>query len=108
MEIRFGWYQASFFRFPTGFRGQDACSLLVFGAVWVQVCELSVDGRHEEMAPPPRPRHTYVLSHSGAIQAGAEKLGIGGSVRGRLGTLGRGTLARLLVNDLPSQSRRRG
>ena len=41
-----------------------------------------------------------MLSHSGPIQAGAEKLGICGSVRGRLGTLGRGTLARLLVNDL--------
>lgn len=44
---------------------------------------------------------TYVFSHSGPIQAGAEKLGICGSVRGRLGTLGRGTLARLFVNDLP-------
>lgn len=43
--------------------------------------------------------YTYVLSHSGPIQAGAEKLGICGRVRGRLGTLGR-----LLVNDLPSQS----
>lgn len=48
-------------------------------------------------------RHTYVLSHRGPIQAGAEKLGICGSVRGRLGTLGRGTLARLLVKDLPGQ-----
>lgn len=45
--------------------------------------------------------YTYVFSHSGPIQAGAEKLGICGSVRGRPGTLGRGTLARLLVNDLP-------
>lgn len=42
-----------------------------------------------------------MFSHSGPIHAGAEKLGICGSVSGRLGTLGRGTLARLLVNDLP-------
>lgn len=55
---------------------------------------------------PPTP-HTYVFSYSGPIQAGAEKLGICGSVRGRLGTLGRGTLARLLVNDLPGRSQRR-
>lgn len=48
--------------------------------------------------------HTYVFSHSGPIQAGAEKVGICGSVSGRLGTLGRGTLARLLVSDLPGQS----
>lgn len=47
------------------------------------------------------PLYTYVLSQSGPIQAGAEKLGICGSVRGRLGTLRSGTLARLLVNDLP-------
>lgn len=47
------------------------------------------------------PLYTYVLSQSGPIQAGAEKLGICGSDRGRLGTLRSGTLARLLVNDLP-------
>lgn len=46
------------------------------------------------------PLRTYVFSHNGPIQAGAEKLGICGSVSGRLGTLGRGTLARLFVNDL--------
>lgn len=52
------------------------------------------------------PKHTYVLSHRGPIQAGAEKLGICGSVRGMLGTLGRGTLARLLVKDLKGRSQR--
>lgn len=48
--------------------------------------------------------HTYVFSHRGPIQAGAEKLGICGNVKGRLGTFGRGTLARLLVRDLPGPS----
>lgn len=43
------------------------------------------------------PAHTHVLSHRGPIQVGAEKLGICGRLRGRLGTLGRGTLGRLLV-----------
>lgn len=45
--------------------------------------------------------HTHVLSHSGPIQEGAEKLGIWGRLRGRLGTLGSGTLGRLLVMVLP-------
>lgn len=40
---------------------------------------------------------TYVLSHSGAIQAGGVKLGSAS------GTLGKGTLARLLVSDLPDR-----
>lgn len=49
----------------------------------------------------PRVRYgTYALSHSGPIQAGAEKLGICGSLRGRLGAFGRGTPVRLLVRDL--------
>lgn len=43
---------------------------------------------------------TYALSHNGPIQAGAEKLGICGSLRGRLGTFGRGTPVRLLVREL--------
>lgn len=51
------------------------------------------------MTFPPSLR-TYLLSHSGPIQAGAEKLGMFGRVKGRLGTLGRGTLARLFVKDL--------
>ena len=54
--------------------------------------------------PERAPTHTHVLSHSGPIQAGAEKLGIGGRLRGRLGTLGRGTLGRLLVIVLSGRS----
>lgn len=90
----------------------------VFGSVQVQVWLFFVIDAHqlgfrweflEDLQSSPAPsRHTYVFSHSGPIQAGAEKLGICGSVRGRLGTLGRGTLARLLVNDLPGRSQRRG
>ena len=45
--------------------------------------------------------NTYVFSQSGPIQAGAEKLGICGKVRGSVGTLGSGTFAKLFVNDLP-------
>lgn len=45
--------------------------------------------------------HTHVLSHSGPIQEGVEKLGIWGRLRGRLGTLGKGTLGKLLVIVLP-------
>lgn len=44
--------------------------------------------------------HTHVLSHSGPIQEGAEKLGICGRL-----TLGRGTLGRLLVIVLKRNER---
>lgn len=40
---------------------------------------------------------TYVLSHSGGIQVEGKKLGRAS------GTLGSGTLARLLVSDLPGR-----
>lgn len=60
----------------------------------------SVDRQRHELL-----HRTYVFSQIDPIQAGTEKLGIWGKVRGSRGILGRGTLARLLVNNLPNRSK---